>query len=120
MQKSCLDDINLSQALIIDHRTTLYALWSFFINMLSIITGFGYAHFAAYRHEDAFFSEAIMIGVELIYLTDMCIHFVLSYPDPRGPFYPPIKNAEKCRKHYLGDKFLSHFIPMIPLQYLKL
>ena len=107
-------------SLVLDHRTGFYAVWSFFINMLSIATGFLYAHFAAYRHEDSFFSERFMIGVEMIYFTDMCIHFVLSYPDPRGPFFPPIKNAEKCRRNYFSGKFMSHFMPMIPLQYLKL
>jgi hypothetical protein len=102
-------------AFILDHRTGVYALWSFFINMLSIATGFLYAHFAAYRHEDSFFSEKLMIGVEMIYFTDMCIHFVLAYPDPRGPFFPPIKSAEKCRKNYLSGQFIWHLLPMIPL-----
>ena len=114
-----LEDLSFD-ALVIDHTSTAFTVWTFFINILSIATGFVYAHFAAYRHQDPLFSETFMVLVELLYLFDMMMRFVLSYPDPRGTFYPPVKDLDKCKKHYLHGDFASHFIPMLPLQWLRL
>jgi hypothetical protein len=110
-----MDKMDLNN-MVVDHRKPWVNFWIFFINLLSIATGFVYAHFAAYRHQDSsIFSEGFMIFVEFVYFCDMILHFVLSFPDPRGTLHPPIMKLDLCRKNYLNGDFVSHLIPFMPL-----
>lgn len=78
-EKEIFKKIDFSKYLVLDHRTKVYALWSFFINALSIGSSFIYAHFAAYRHEDPNYRRSVLVVIEVFFLIDLCMHFFLSY-----------------------------------------
>ena len=57
-------------------------MWKKLIDTFCIISSFLYAHSAAYRHNDPEY-KLWLPYVELCFLIDFCIHFVLSIPDPK-------------------------------------
>ena len=94
-------------------------MWKKLIDTFCIISSFLYAHSAAYRHTDPEYKRWLPY-VELCFLIDFCIHFVLSIPDPKDQLGEPIRNLEVINHHYFKGKFWEYGIPLIPSCWIKM
>lgn len=77
-----IDSDKFLEKFIIDHQTMTYTVWKKTIDNLCILSSFIYAHSAAYRHLDPVYKQWLPY-IEICFLIDFCIHFVLSFPDPK-------------------------------------
>jgi hypothetical protein len=98
---------------VFDHNSSMYTLWSTYINVLAVASSYLYAHYAAFRHEDGENKRYVLI-IELSFLIDLGIHFMLSYDNPKGQLFEPIKNLEMIANRYIHSNLMEHAFPLIP------
>jgi hypothetical protein len=96
-----------------------YSVWKKFIDALCILSSFIYAHSSAYRHLDARYKPWTPY-IEICFLIDFCIHFVLSIPDPKDILGEPIRCHEKIMANYLKGTFWEYGIPLFPTCWIKM
>lgn len=103
--------------IIISHIGWPYQLWSGFITVLELTSAFTYAIQAAYRHS---VPSQYWATVELIFLLDMFIHFILDYRTNHKTVKIYIRSWNKIVMRYYHGDFFYDMIPLIPFQILNL
>ena len=85
------------------------------MDFLAILSSFIYAHWGAYRHEDESML-LIMNTVEILFLLDMLITFIVDYPNPQeftdGP--KSIKNLNLIALRYFEGRFTLDAVALFP------
>jgi len=70
---------------VIDHNSSYYKAWKFFINIAAITSSFIYAYFAAFNTPNGYTGRRRMLYVEFLFLIDIFVKFNLSFNVPGSP-----------------------------------
>jgi len=93
--------------------------WDTFIAALLLITAFMVPFEASFLrpHFDTLFVVNGLIDVAFV--SDMALQFVVSYPDPLRPTYT-VKNPRRIVRHYLTKWFWIDLISVLPVDVLEI
>ena len=122
IKKDSSGNVIWSESIVIDHTGSTYIVFNFFVTFCCLISSYMYVAMAAFRIEESNpLMFAMMILLELVFVGDMCIKFLLSYtPDHSANKKERETGIFKIWKHYLTGSFYLDLIPLIPFQALTL
>lgn len=109
----------LNKVLLFEERNRLYLLFFFYISALKLVSSFFYMGICANRHkplDDMKVTYYALIFFEFCFLIEIILQFFRKVT-PDGASKPLCSFAD-IAKHYIRTKFVWHFIPILPLQYI--
>lgn len=111
-KKSILDMISIPE----DNR--VYLWWRTLVIFCCLTSSYFYAFMAAFQDPTpGSFLAWINVIFEIIFLTSICIQFLVEFTPPGQ--LTPVKDITQISLRYLKGEFYKDFIPIIPLQMLN-
>ena len=108
------ETFDLADWFIIDSEGGFYRLWKFLIVIMQVISSYLYAILAAYRK---YSWEEVWIPLECFFGIDIIINCISDY---RNKWNFKVRDIFDIGLRYIKGPFLMDFIPLIPLQSLRL
>lgn len=112
----------LSKMLLFEEKNRLYLVFFVFISILKLFSSMFYMAICANRHhsydhmKEREVQEPIIV-FEFFFFIEIVLQFFRQVtPDGQSK---PLSSMGPIAKHYLRTKFIWHFIPIIPFQYIE-
>ena len=110
----------LLRLIIINHKGYLYRLWYILITITKTLSAFYYAYLAAFKdtHKE---NLNIVNILELLFLIDCLIHFILTYStNPLDHSSAVVDDISKIGENYAKGDFIYDLVPLLPFQFLEI